>query len=109
MRPCCRAAGPAMVLVTFREPGAPSYTSIRFTGTTLPGGTVTSPPLPDTVAVTVAVAPSAVSVMVHTEPAGIPSKPEQVVAHVGCQPPTGRLYRPEAARGICVSVERGEG
>ena len=104
MRPCRRAAGPAMVLVTFREPGAPSYTSIRFTGTTLPAGTVTSPPLPDTVAVTVAVAPSAVSVMVHTEPAGIPSKPEQVVAHV-MQPPTGGsiVLRPHGD--LCASGE----
>ncbi len=41
MRPCRRAAGPAIVLVTFREPGAARYTSIRFTGTTLPPGTVT--------------------------------------------------------------------
>ena len=50
------------------------YTSIRLTGTTLPAGTVTCWPLPATVALTVAVAPFAVSVTVHAEPAGMPSK-----------------------------------
>ena len=55
-----RAAGPAIVLVTFRKPGVASYTSVKFTGTTLPAGTVMVWPLPDTVAVTVALAPSAV-------------------------------------------------
>ena len=41
MRPCWRAPRPAIVLVTFSEPGVPWYTSIKFTGTTLPAGTVT--------------------------------------------------------------------
>jgi hypothetical protein len=81
MRPCWPAAGPAIVLVTLRMPvgtwgtsgvvsGVRWYTSITFTGTTSPAGTVTVWSLADTVAVTVAVAPSAVSVTVHTEPAG---------------------------------------
>ena len=73
--PCWRAAfPPGIVLVTFSEPTVPWYTSIRFSGTTLPAGTVTFWLLPDTVAEMVAVAPSAVSVTVHIEPAGIPSK-----------------------------------
>jgi hypothetical protein len=50
-----------------------SYTSVRFTGTTLPAATVAVWPLPATIAVIVPVAPSAVSVTVHNEPAGMPS------------------------------------
>ena len=65
---------PAMVLVTFRVPGVARYTLITFTGTTLPAGTVTVRLIADHVHLTSAVAPSAVSVTVHTEPAGIPSK-----------------------------------
>ena len=56
-----------MVLVTFRVPGVARYTLTRFTGTTLPPGTVTVRRLPITCTLTSSVAPSAVSVTVHTD------------------------------------------
>ena len=74
MSPCWPAAGPAMVLLTCRDPGVDRYTSIRPTTTTSPAGTVTFWLLPVTVTVTVEVALSEVSVTVQTEPAGMLSK-----------------------------------
>ena len=68
--PWSPAAGPAMSLLTSREPVAWVYVSVMCRVAVPPAGTVTDVPLSPLMAtLTVLVLPSAVSVALHVEPA----------------------------------------